>query len=221
MVAATRSRKGKATRRRSTLKSLNSKGLTIPELKRSFDAVDSEVHALLKQGLPAEEEAKKFQAIWKRIFHRPVTKDAAVAYLQVKRASGTRPVAKHHTRKMKGGAAPLAGAPLDYMTRPGVDGAYGSFPAYQAQGLSFYNTINQQGITQECGVKDFTPKVSAMIGSNEPLKGGALKDLAHLAAANPIPASAPPGLFNDIQSTMQGKQLGASPAPESSKLTVF
>lgn len=219
-MATPRTRKGKATRRRSTLKSLNSKGLTIPELKRAFDAVDSEVHTLLKQGLPAEEETKKFQAIWKRIFHRAVGKDAAVAYLQVKRAAGARPVAKHTTRKMKGGA-PLAGAPLDYMTRPGVDGAYGSFPAYQAQGLSFYNTINQQGIAAECGVKDFTPKVPDMIGSNQPLKGGALKDLAHLAAANPIAASAPPGVFNDIQSTMQGRQLGASPAPEASRLTVF
>ena len=165
------SRKGKGTRRKTALKS---RALTIPELKHCFDTVETETYDLLKSGLPQAETVKKFQALWKSIFHRSVTKEAAESYLQVKRGTKIRPVRKG-TRRQKGGAA-LAGAPLDHMTRPGVDGYYGSFPAYQSSGLAFYDTINKDGLVQGCGTTDITPSVSATMGSNEFLKGGGKKN---------------------------------------------
>jgi len=214
------SRKGKGTRRRNP-KALSARALTIPELKSAFESVDAETHKLLKAGLPQAEQTKKFQAIWKSHFHRAVSKEAAESYLQVKRATGIRPVVKKGTRKMKGGAGALAGAPLDHMTGPGVSGSYGSFPAYQAQGLSFYNTINQSGIAQECGTKDFTPNVPETIGSNEALKGGGMSDLLHVTENRPIASAAPPGVLQDIQQYWQGRPLGASPAPEQGRPHMF
>ena len=219
------SRKGNATRRRSSIKPLSARSLTIPELKHSFDSLENGVHKLLKDGGNQAEQTKKFQILWKTIFHKPVSKSAAESYLHIKRLAGTRPVHRS-TRKMKGGAGALAGAPLDHMTGPGVDAVYGSFPAYQTQGLTFYNTVNQAGIAQECGTKDFTPAVPEMIGSNEPLKGGGKKsqraggigDLAHLMSAKPIQETSPPGTLQDLQQFWQGKPLGASPAPEQSHL---
>ena len=51
-------------------------------------------------------------------------------------------------RKTRGGAMALAGAPLDYQTRPGVDGPYGNFPTYQAQGL---DRSYGSAISADCG----------------------------------------------------------------------
>ncbi len=215
------SRKGKATRRNRTgskgTRTLSARSLTIPELKRSFESLETGVHRILKDGGNQAEQTRKFQTLWKSIFHRAVSKEAAESYLSIKRLAGTRPVHRG-TRKMKGGAAALAGAPVGYTLGPGVDGVHGSFPAYQAQGLSFYNTVNQSGIAQECGTKDFTAKVPEMIGSNEPLKGGGIGDLVHLLANKPIAESSPPGVLQDMQQYWQGKPLGASPAPDQTQL---
>ena len=216
----THSHKGKSTRRRSAPRALSGPVLTIPELKHAFSAVDTETRKILKENLPQAEQVKKFQTVWRSIFHKPVTKDAAEAYLQIKRGSASRPVRKGVTRKMKGGSTPLAGAPLDFSTRPGVDGVHGSFPAYQTSGLSFYNTVNQSGIAQECGTKDFTPKVPEMIGSNEvPIKaaGGGVSDYIMSRSAT----SSPPGLGDDVEQYMTGRPLGASPLPDQNRLTKF
>ena len=217
---ATESRKGKSTRRRSAPRALPGNVLTIPELKQAFSAVDTETRKILKENLSQAEQVKKFQTVWRSIFHKPVTKEAAEAYLQIKRGSASRAVRKGVTRKMKGGSTPLAGAPLDFSTRPGVDGVHGSFPAYQTSGLSFYNTVNQNGMAQECGTKDFTPKVPEMVGSNEvPIKsGGGLNDFLMTRS---VSASSPPGVFSDMAQYSMGRPLGASPLPDQNKLTKF
>jgi len=183
--------------------------MTIPELKQAFDALERETHTLLKDKNTSQ-HVRKFQSIWKGIFHRPVSANAAESYLQIKRSSSGK------TRKQKGGAAALAGAPLDYMTRPGVDGVYGSFPAYQAQGLSFYNTINKDGLFQDCGVKNITPVVPTSIGSNQ--VGGKFSDLSHATMYKTVASSVPPSPLQDAQTYFQGRPLGASPAPESSAI---
>ncbi len=143
-----------------------SKALTIPQLRKSFDHSDSWVEShlskkTLKDLVPA------FQAEWKKTFHHDVNAKAAEAYLAIKHRSGSK-----KTKKQRGGAAPLAGAPLDYMTRQGVYGVYGNFPQYVSSGLSFYNQINQDSLTAACGTENITPKLPADMGSNEVQKGG-------------------------------------------------
>ena len=159
----TKSRKNKS-------KVLSGKLMNIPELKEAFGIIDAKTHELLKEGLDEKELVKKFQALWKSVFQRAPTPESAAAFLQVKRSSSAY---KKGTRKNKnnkqggGGFAPLAGAPLDFTTRPGVDGVYGSFPSYVSSGLDSYNKFNQIGLDASCGKVDITPLVPRSIGSNE------------------------------------------------------
>jgi hypothetical protein len=140
--------------------------MNIPELKESFAIIDKKTHELLKEGKPMTETIKEFKELWKSVFHRSVSSEAAQAFLEVKRTA-KRKNNNNSTRKQKGGSYSLAGAPLDFTTRPGVDGTYGSFPSYMTSGLDNYNKINQEGMFQECGTKDFTAVVSRGIGSND------------------------------------------------------
>lgn len=217
-----RSRKGSVTRRRTRTRrsdTTTSKALTIPELKTAFDTVNKHTEELLRAGLPQAELVKRFQALWKSVFHRPVTTEAATAYLTIKRGAKT----YRMTRKQRGGStAPLAGAPLDYTLRPGVEGVYGNFPAYVAQGQAFYNQINQSAIQQECGIRDTTPVVPASIGSNEVSQaGGALSDVVRLGLTRPFAAAPVPGAAQDTQDYFLGRALSASSDPSQSKLTMF
>lgn len=155
------SRKGKGTRK----SKMTGKIMNIPELKESFEILDQKVHEILKEGNPMPETVKKFQKLWKSIFFRQVSPESAKAFLEMKMSSKNR----KGTRKQKGGAfSALAGAPLDYTTRPGVDGTYGSFPAYMTSGLDNYSKINQIAMDADCGVKDITPIVPSSMGSNNP-----------------------------------------------------
>jgi hypothetical protein len=215
------SRKGKATRKGPPRKRQQragappTKALSIPELKHAFDALDQGTRLLLKEG-SAETQTKAFQTLWKNLFHHPVSKDAAEAYLAIKRSKPMNTMTRRTNRhSMKGGAA-LAGAPLDYMTRPGIDGVHVSVPSYLSQGLTFYNQINQESLQKECGITDITPKVPLMIGSNEVMKGGA--GLADLMASRPAAATSPPNLFQTVQTYWSGKAVGPSSDPSESAL---
>lgn len=212
--------KGKRTRKNGGARKPTGKALSIPELKKAFDAVDAETKSILKMA-SKDAQIKAFQTLWRSVFHRPVTKEAAEGYLAIKRTAGPAgPRGK--TRKMRGGStAPIAGAPLDYVTRPGIDGVHGSFPTYQAQGLSFYNTVNQEGMAQECGIKDITPQVPASIGSNEVMSGGAASDFAQILGNRPVAAVSPPSFTQNIQSYWQGRPVGPSSDPSDNKLKYF
>lgn len=174
--------------------------VTIPQLKQSFDALEAEVAVILKVTNP-KQRVRKFQEVWRKIFGRPVEAAAAEAYLQVKGRKGT--------RKQKGGSA-LAGAPLEFQTRPGVDGVHGSFPPYLTSGLSFYNTINQDQLNKGVHLDAFDPKVPADMGSNQ-AGGSTLGDASFLALTRPAESVSPPSVINDIQTTLQGRPLGQSP----------
>jgi hypothetical protein len=184
------------------------KPATIPALKHSFDALDRAVADILRAKLNQKQAVKKFQEQWRRIFGRPVDAIAASAYLQVKGRGNRR-----STRKQRGGAA-IQGAPLDFQTRPGVDGAHGSFPAYVSNGFGV--GVPQPGLFQGCGIEDTTPKVAADMGSNLVAKGGgiiqAASDAIYNLSTRPFTPSAPPGgLF-----MMQETALGRPPMPPAS-----
>jgi hypothetical protein len=196
------SRKGKSTRR-------NNKGykkhLTIPEIKQAFETVGRATHDILKEGGSTSEQVKKFQKVWKSVFHRPVGSAQAEAYLKMKRISAGRKPGR--TRKQKGGAA-LAGAPLDYTLRPGVDApAHGNFPEYQVSGLATYDKINQEGMFQECGTKDITPN---LYGSGQ--SGGDFSDVIKQTFLSPSQPSVPPGPISNSQQILAGRPV-QSPSP--------
>ena len=186
---------------------------SIPELKRSFDALEHAVSSILSASPSPKQRVKRFQEAWRRIFGRPVEAAAAEAYLQVK-SRGHR----GKTRKAQAGGAALAGAPLDFQTRPGVDGVHGSFPGYVNSGLGFYNTINQDSLFKSCGVQDITPKVPVSIGSNEFQKGGGIlttiSDAIFSSTTRPVNSSMPPSVASDLQNYLQGRPAMPSPAPE-------
>jgi len=197
------SRKGKSTRR-------NNKGykkhMTIPEIKQAFESVGRATHDILKEGGSSSEQVKKFQKMWKSIFHRPVGSAEAEAYLKMKRVSAGRKPGR--TRKQKGGAA-LAGAPLDYTLRPGIDAphSHGNFPDYQVSGLSAYDKINQEGMFQECGTKNITPNLH---GSGQ--SGGNFSDFVKQTFLSPPQPSVPSGFLSDTHYILDGKTL-QSPSP--------
>lgn len=182
----------KKTRRNKTSKRAGA--MTIPELKRAFDKVEAKVHSIRSLSMP--EQIKQFQSTWKETFGREIEKSAAEAYLKVKMGEKTKKMTRKLKKSMKGGGAPIAGAPLDYQTRPGIDGPSVSYPAYLSAGLAGYDKFNQFAYKADCGVKDITPSLPAGLGSNQ--AGGAV----------------PSTFYQDVATAYSGASLPSSPAPE-------
>jgi hypothetical protein len=187
---------------RKTRKVSKKKLSTIPELKRSFDHLDAETQKILVAPGSPLEKVKRFQKVWINIFHKTITKEAAEAYLAIKRKRRGR------TRKQHGGMAPL-----DYTLRPGIDGPYGHFPSYVQSGIDH----PMPGILEGCGVTNSGPQISQSLGTN--MVGGApsLMDVGNAFAMRPITANIPPSVFQDIQSSMKGMPLGPPSDPVTNK----
>jgi len=192
----------------------------IPQLKASFDQLEGSVASIIKSTTNAKARVKKLQEAWRKIFGRPVEAIAAEAYIQVMARRNTGRNSFNKSRKQSGGAAALAGAPLDFQTRPGVDGVHGSFPPYVSSGLSFYNTINQEGMFKGCGTENITPNVPASLGSNQ--AGGAggapLSDAFFIATTRPVDSSVPPSTAQNLQTTFQGRPIGPPADPSQNPL---
>jgi hypothetical protein len=119
--------------------------MTIPQLRKAFDHIESYTEGLLRREKDAKKRRQAFKEEWMRVFHRSIDDKAADAYIQFESKKSK----KAKTRRMKGGSA-LEGAPLDYSTRPGIYGVYGSFPQYIGAGFSFGNDINKMAIQEGC-----------------------------------------------------------------------
>jgi hypothetical protein len=188
----------------------------VPVLKHSFDVLEHEVAKILATNYNPKQRIRKFQEIWKNIFghSRPIEASGAEAYLLAK----SQKQSSGKSRKaQKGGSAVLSGSPVDFQTRPGVDGTHGSFPQYVSSGLSFYNTINQDQLNKGVKLDAFDPAVPQDMGSNL-FGGGILADAAFLATTRPATSVSPPTLINDIQTALQGRPLGASPDASQNQL---
>jgi hypothetical protein len=184
---------------------------TLPELKGTFSLLRKSTHDILRSTKDTKQRIKKFQGVWKDLFHRPVDAVAAEAYLRVM-DKGTRNLNGYTAKSKKGqkGGAALSGAPLDFQTRPGIDGVHGSFPQYLTEGLSFYNTINQEGMFKGCGLQDITPAVPYDMGSNK-VGGGPMSDAVTFATTRVVDSSVPPSAMQNARNMWQGRTLGASP----------
>ena len=197
----------KSTKTRKISKSQKQpKTMTIPQLRGAFERLDKLAEQL--KGKAKGEQVSEFQKEWRAIFSKPVSTKAVEAYLAVKQGQGKRP-----TRKQRGGAAPLTGAPIDFQTRPGIDGASGTYLTYVDSGLSFYDKINQPAIQQGCGTQNITPQIPHGMGSNQ--AGGApITDFASALTFKPIMSTSPPSVLQDIRTAYLGMPLPASPAVE-------
>lgn len=207
--------------------------MTIPQLRKAFDHIESFTASLLKETKGVEERRKAFQSEWKKVFHRDVDDKSANAYIEfeekkVGKKTGTRKHKQKGGLNQRGGSTPLSGAPLDYSTRPGIDGIYGVFPAYVSSGLAFYNDINKEAPLAGCGTENTTPKVPISIGSNlvsqkggrrtrksKKQNGGSFPTVSEFAQAlsfRPITATAPPTMAYTAQMDYKGL-----PSPPSSQ----
>jgi len=190
---------------------------TLVELKSIFDRVRKGASSIIKGTPEKKERIKKLQALLREQFHHPVQPMAAEAYLHViEKSIGTKGGTRR--RKQKGGMAPL-----DFQTRLGIDGVHGSFPQYLTGGLSFYNTVNKEGMFQDCGRVDTTPSVPVSIGSNQAGGAGvsigtALSDAISLATTRPFTSTTPSSVGQDIQTLWQGRDLPPSPRADQNPL---
>lgn len=149
--------------------------MTIPQLRKAFDHIEDYTMALIMREKDVKKRRQMFQDEWRKVFHRDVDDKAADAYL----AFEAKKTKSSKTRKMRGGAA-LAGAPLDYSTRPGIYGVYGTFPEYISGGFATMgNATNTMGIQARCNSPEqaaaFPPPYTGFGAASLAQKGGKRK----------------------------------------------
>jgi len=201
--------------------------MTIPELRRAFEHIESfvEIHC----HKPKDTLIKEFRQEWVRTFKKEVDAVSAKAYVehildQVKHK-------KPHERRHAGGAMPLTGAPVSYNdTRPGVyisagvnEGSYAQVPAYVQSG--FWNPEQSHSYDPVPGQTAYVTRTPAGMGENTVKFGGGGKkkkqqggDLvsdmgtAITQALFRLPASVPPANpLIDAQSAWNGRAMSSSP----------
>jgi hypothetical protein len=199
-----------------------SKTLTVPELRRAFNHIDSFVEK-------SKPSVAAFRKEWKKTFGKDVSESAAKDYLAY--VSTTSSAAKQKQKKsQKGGAAlVLSPAALGYeMTSPSTAGA-ASVPPYNLTGME---SFNNDSLSAQCGKEDITPVLPATLGNNSAQlggkkaskkgtrkqKGGAFASVSTAISqmfTNPAgPGGSPPSFGQDLQLLAKGYNGLASPRPE-------
>ncbi len=205
---------------------------TIPELRDAFDRIEGFARDLMNGGGPTKENARKLASEWKEVFGRKLDTKAAEEYLGFitggASTAAPEPSKRNKTRKAKrsmaGGAAPVAGAPLDYQTRPGIDGPYGNFAPYVDGGFGVgVPAISQNYIM----TPKLEPTIDAGEGGNRPLQtgGGKKKTAKRKLRANQrktlrggskfILSAAPTTALQDAVTAWRGQALPVSGDPTS------
>jgi len=200
---------------------------TIPQLRKSFDHIEQFTKWLVHTEKDKKEQIAAFQREWKKVFYHDVDAAAAQSLIDhhAKQKQTTR---KNKTKKQSGGVAPLAGAPLDFQTRPGTyQTPYGNFLEYISDGFTFYNKINQDSFfPTQCGKENSTPVVYESTGSNKvggkrsisrrnrKQRGGfpTLSEFAQALSFGPLSPTVPTSVAYDAQSAMKAQLLPPSPA---------
>jgi hypothetical protein len=172
---------------RKTRKHGSTKGVySIPELRRAFEHVEEVIDDMIRKKENKDTIIRQLRKEWTGVFHKTLDRPSAVAMVEHRmelcRHRGTR---SHH-----GGAQPIAGAPLDYVTRPGIylnqgtipgeDGGltrtvggaapYGSYVQYVDRGFVNPEIAKQMDPVQNQSGFPYAPY--ATTGSNAVVKGG-------------------------------------------------
>lgn len=208
-------RKGSKTQKRSKTRS-NPKpkaALGIPELRKSLDYISEYTSSLIKSGSKITNEmAADFAKEWRKVFGKSMSLSSAKQYLEsvMKTSKGPKRT-KQTRRRQRGGAqdSTLTGAPLNYLTRPGVDIPYGKFLPYVDGG--FWNP--EQAPAADCST--FKPVLPpAGMGSNSMKGGGLMSDISNAFSAGsfrPFVAQNPTTPQYDAQTAWKGQSLGPGP----------
>jgi len=223
--------KGQKTRKQRTTSAKKTKAhiLTIPQLRKAFDHMDHVVESQRKVAKHSFSNAViAYREEWRKTFKRDLSPADAAAYLKFRYGMKAE---KTRRSKTRGGGA-IAGDPLDYTLRPGVQGVYGSFPSYQTEGLDrYYNSA----LTAGCGKANGFPTD----GSGASQQGGGLigSDLRLFAGSSPAfvgtrtemglmgttPQPSSDSMYNPtLQPPTVSGVLGTTPgtsAPDASSLT--
>jgi hypothetical protein len=99
---------------------------TIPELRRSFEYIERVADSRLAGKESTDKVAHTVRKEWRKTFGKDLDKKSAEMFVQNRMKHGIKP--RRMSMKHKGGAAPVAGAPLDYTTRAGMYLAPESIP---------------------------------------------------------------------------------------------
>jgi hypothetical protein len=202
--------------------------LSIPELRRAFEHIQSFTAKHLDGKTVNDELVSAFIKEWQRVFHKTITKESARAYLEHMQELGVSSDSSSGKRKrtmkggrQSGGGANLAGAPLDHTTGPGVYGEYGQFLPYVARGFG----VGIAEISQNRpAVPDPSMDVPRDVGSGALLKGGARRSKSSARKTRKqrstkksvggafITSTNPSTVIQDAISAWRGQQLPNSPA---------
>lgn len=192
--------RGKTHKRRG-----NKKTLTIPQLRKSLDHIHSYASHLAKSGASSQKEkAAAFSDEWYKTFGKRLDKNTAESYVAHVMSTQKKSSAKKTRRNQRGGMAPL-----DYLTRPGVDLPYGKFLDYVDKG--FWNP--EPAPAADCpGFKTVLPYAGT--GSNRMSGGGIMSTLSNGLNAigmRPFVAQNPPSIQQDAATAWRGQALGPGP----------
>jgi len=194
--------KGQRKTRKSTRKQVKKEVLTIPQLRKAFQHMDKVVEDLRNKSKHSFSDAVLiYRKEWNKTFKRDISPADAASYLKFRYGLKSGKTRRSH---MRGGAlagAPIAGAPLDYSLRAGVNGTYGQFPTYQQEGLDRYYG---SALSADCGKPNGFPTD----GSGATQKGGSLAG----AFFRPLLSSSPPNIG---YTTMMTDIKGTAPYPSS------
>ena len=167
-----------------------SKGIySIPELRRSFEHIESYVNGKIAQKESKEKLVKDLRKEWSKVFFKDLDKKSAESFVS------DRLNKKHKRRTLKGGGAPLAGAPLDSTTRQGIYLAPGQIPDLRGHLPLSDGSLSNYG--------SFTPYVDKGFWNPEP---GHSYDSLPIPGQIRFPTSVPAGMGSNLVNQKGGKR---------------
>ena len=184
-----KTRKGKATKAT----------MSIPQLRTGLQYISNVSERLCRSNMPHEKKVRAFQSEWHKVFGKKMDANVANDYLHHIHPEGHKGNKRHtrrHHGKMRGGAAELQGAPVDYMTRPGVEAPYGNYLEYVKGGFDV--GVPVQGMASSCGVQGGTTPYPNT-GSNQ-AGGGVIMD-ALASTLGPVGTAASAVAFRPYSAT--------------------
>jgi hypothetical protein len=131
----------------------------------------SEIQKKLKQFnsfAQTTSDPSAYQRKWNQLFDTSLSSQSATSFASYYRDMRSK---TRRSRKQRGGAAGIQGAPLNYVTAPGLNiQAYGRFPIEAGTDPASVRDLDvyfQDSLTKDCGVKDSSLQVPADMGSNK------------------------------------------------------
>jgi hypothetical protein len=188
------------THKRTRKQTKTPKVMTIPGLRKSLEHITAYGDQIVHTEKNVKQAASKFAAEWAKVFGKPL--ELGVAEKYIRHLQKMRGKIGKKTRKVRGG-----GAPIDSLTRPGVELPYGNFLPYVKAG--FWNP--EPAIQYPTGRDQSILIPYAETGSNKMSGGGVMDSIANGLSAisfRPFSSENPPSIQNDALTVLKGQPLG-------------